>query len=143
MSDTVDNLLSRLDKVRRTGNGKWTTCCPAHNDKGPSLSVCETDDGKILLHCFSGCSVHEIADAAGFDLSDLFPKRDSQGRPERNPFPATHALKAIAAEALIIAAAATRLAEDHPDRARIMGAASAIRSALAAVLPNIWKTSHG
>lgn len=137
MNQHIHDLLSRLDKVRPAGDGRWSACCPAHDDKGPSLSIRATDDGKILLHCFSGCSVHEIAGAAGIDLVDLFPPRESSGKPEKNPFPASHALKSIAAEALVIAAAATRLAEGHPDRDRIMGAAAAIRSALAATFPDL------
>ena len=64
----IDNLLSRLDKVKRTGNGSYQACCPAHADKFPSLTIRETDDGKILLHCFGGCSVQEIVSAVGMEL---------------------------------------------------------------------------
>ena len=35
---SADNLLSKLDKVKRTGKGTWTACCPAHADKGPPIS---------------------------------------------------------------------------------------------------------
>ena len=45
--------------------GGWVDRCPAHDDKSPSLSVCETSDGKLLLHCFAGCSFEEIIKAAG------------------------------------------------------------------------------
>lgn len=34
MSAAIDNLLAHLDKVKRTGAGTWTACCPAHDDHG-------------------------------------------------------------------------------------------------------------
>lgn len=69
----INNLLSRIDKVKRTGEGKWLVPCPAHNDKSPSLAIKETDDGKILIHCFAGCSVIEIVESIGLTLADLMP----------------------------------------------------------------------
>lgn len=39
---------------RRTGS-HWMAPCPAHEDKSPSLSIRDTDDGKILVHCHAGC----------------------------------------------------------------------------------------
>ena len=69
----IDALLSKLDKVRSNGNGKWLACCPAHNDKSPSLAIKETEDDKILIHCFSGCAVADIVAAVGLELSDLMP----------------------------------------------------------------------
>jgi hypothetical protein len=30
--------------------------CPAHDDRTPSLSVTDGEGGKILVHCFAGCS---------------------------------------------------------------------------------------
>ena len=69
----IETLLSRLDKVMPNGHGKWLASCPAHLDKLPSLGIKITDDGKILLHCFSGCHVTDIVEALGLNLSDLFP----------------------------------------------------------------------
>lgn len=68
-------ILQHLDKVRPTGPGKWLACCPAHDDKSPSLSVRETDDGTVLLKCFAGCNASEIVESIGLSLSDLFPLR--------------------------------------------------------------------
>ena len=73
---SIENLISRLDKVKGR-NGHWTACCPAHADRGPSLAVKHTEDGRILLHCFAGCDVHSIVTALGMDLTDLFPPRDA------------------------------------------------------------------
>lgn len=41
--------------------GKWhgsygTAQCPAHDDRNPSLSVKDGDDGMLLVHCHAGCS---------------------------------------------------------------------------------------
>lgn len=35
--------------------------CPAHDDKTESLSIRETPEGKILIHCFAGCSFASVA----------------------------------------------------------------------------------
>ena len=40
---------------RRNTTRKRTLHCPAHADKRPSLSLLESD-GKILFHCFAGCT---------------------------------------------------------------------------------------
>jgi len=29
--------------------------CPAHDDREPSLSICDADDGKVLVRCHAGC----------------------------------------------------------------------------------------
>lgn len=38
----------------KTGNC-WMARCPAHDDSTPSLSIRETRDGKLLVHCHAGC----------------------------------------------------------------------------------------
>lgn len=60
--------------AKKSGSG-YTTCCPAHDDKTPSLSISEAADGKILVHCFSGCETQEICASLGIKISDLFPQR--------------------------------------------------------------------
>ena len=141
----VDNLLSRLDKVRRSGPDSWMACCPAHEDKSASLSI-RHDDDKTLIHCFAGCSVHEVVGAVGLEISDLFPPRDHHGKPERRPFPAMDALRGIAFEALVVSAAASTLLARHPvspaDRERLSMAATRIQSALSAVMPQMKGARH-
>ena len=84
---SADALLSRLDGVRRTGAGRWLARCPGHEDKSPSLSVREMDDGRILLHDFAGCDVEQILGAVGLTFDALFPERPIEyGKPERRPF---------------------------------------------------------
>ncbi len=77
----LEKVLGRLDKVKQTRARQWKACCPGHKDKDPSLSIYEADDGKVLLHCWAGCTTAEITAAIGLELSDLFPgeKRLRQG----------------------------------------------------------------
>jgi hypothetical protein len=84
----VDNLLQHLDKVKCTGPGTWSARCPAHEDRGPSLTIAEKDDGRILLHCFAGCDVHDVLAAVDLDISDLFPPRaiDLRVKPSADRF---------------------------------------------------------
>ncbi len=76
---TPSSVLARFRKVRqqRTGSDgiqQWTACCPAHDDKSPSLLIGLTSDGRWLFHCRAGCGGSEVAHAAGLSLADLFPK---------------------------------------------------------------------
>lgn len=67
---TVHGLLSKLERVARTGAG-WIGRCPAHADKCPSLSIRE-ENGRILLHCFGGCGIEAVLAALGIEKRDLF-----------------------------------------------------------------------
>ena len=131
---SADLLLSRLDSVRRTGQGRWICACPGHDDKHPSLSIRELDDGRILLHDFAGCEVGEVLGAIGLDFDALFPERPIEGaKRERRPFNAHDVLDALAFEATIVAIAAGDMAQGKPmtdvDRVRLMLAAERLHSA--------------
>ncbi|WP_447986373.1 hypothetical protein [Nitrospira sp. Nam74] len=67
---TMDNVLSRLERVRPTSRG-WSACCPAHPDRTPSLSLAEGDTC-VLMKCWAGCELNEIAAAMGIRVADLF-----------------------------------------------------------------------
>lgn len=145
----ADDLLDRLDKLRKTGQSTWLACCPAHDDRTASLSIREADDGRVLVHCFAGCSVHEVVASVGLDIADLFPPRaDGQhpGKPERRPFPAADALRAVAFEALVVSAAASALLAGRPfsavDRERLSLAATRINAALGAAIPGFKGARH-
>ena len=43
-----NEFLTHLRGVKRSGRG-FVALCPAHEDKNPSLSVTEGEDGRILL----------------------------------------------------------------------------------------------
>lgn len=48
----MEEILERLERVRKTGNG-YRASCPVHGeDKDPSLSIAHRD-GKIIMHCFA------------------------------------------------------------------------------------------
>ncbi len=70
---SVEDLLGRLESVRRNGEARWMAKCPAHGDRTASLSVRVGDDGRTLLHCFGGCSFAEIVAALGIEARQLFP----------------------------------------------------------------------
>lgn len=76
----IDEILQRLDRVRKNGAGKWTARCPAHDDQHPSLGIAEPSDGKILLHCRSGCLFPEIVASLGLSQKDFFPPSNSTHR---------------------------------------------------------------
>jgi hypothetical protein len=98
----LSEVLDRLAKVRGK-NGRYTASCPAHEDKSPSLALRELDDGRILMHCFGGCSTDAVLGAIGLDMTDLFPdKVDSAAAPVRNPFSAADLLRIIHLETLIV-----------------------------------------
>lgn len=131
----ADHLLSRLERVKRTGSGRWMARCPAHDDKGPSLSVRELDDGRVLIHCFSGCHVESVLGIIGLEIGDLFPERlADQAKPERRPFPAADILRAVAFEALVVLAAVTAILAGEllsaVDRDRLSLASARLQAAL-------------
>ena len=111
----IDTILSRLDRVKSTGPGKWQALCPAHDDRKPSLSIREADDHKVLLKCWSGCGASEIVSALGLSLADLFPgdRRSLDGHhqgPMRRPFDFRDALTGISGEAIVVRVIASALA---------------------------------
>lgn len=76
---TLDALLARLDRPRKTAKG-WSARCPSHQDCSPSLSVHEGERG-LLVHCFSGCTLDEICGALGLNVRDLFYAESAGRRP--------------------------------------------------------------
>ena len=48
----------------------------AGESRGPSLSITEAGDGRLLVHCFAGCAPLAVLDAIGLDFAALFPERD-------------------------------------------------------------------
>jgi len=69
----IELILSKLEHVKQTGQGRWKACCPAHEDRDPSLAIKECSDGRVLVHCFSGCGGADVMGAIGLTLSDLYP----------------------------------------------------------------------
>jgi len=68
--------------VKKSGSG-YIGCCPAHDDSSPSLSLCEGDEGKLLINCFTGCSPENICGSLGIAIADLFPERITGNAPRK------------------------------------------------------------
>jgi hypothetical protein len=125
----AEKFVQRLGKVKGR-NGSWTACCPAHEDKSPSLSIRETEDGRVLVHCFGGCDVSMVLAAVGMDLSDLFPDRPDwvDGHISKQVKPAFYAsdlLRIASLECLVVMIAAydmrrgKKLSESDMDRLQV------------------------
>jgi hypothetical protein len=61
---TLTDALARLEGARPCAGG-YIVRCPVHPDRQPSLSVRESESGKLLLKCFAGCDYRAILDALG------------------------------------------------------------------------------
>lgn len=107
----IDMLLDALRKVRVTGSNEWVACCPAHDDRSPSLAIKDNGDGRILVHCFAGCPVEEVLGSVGMVLSDLMPKKALDHRVKRIPFNPRTVIEATAFNSLIVAIAASDMAK--------------------------------
>jgi hypothetical protein len=135
----VEAFISRLDKVKGR-NGSWTACCPAHKDKSPSLSIREGQDGRVLVHCFAGCSVHEVVGAVGMSVNDLFPpdeKRKEYGHAKpsvKASFYSSDLMRIIGFESLVVQIAAIDMANgkklSDTDRERLTVASQRIQEAM-------------
>ena len=71
-SEAVNKVLAKLPDARRSGSN-WQARCPAHDDRNPSLSIAEGDDGRALVKCHAGCTTENIAGVLGLRMSDLMP----------------------------------------------------------------------
>lgn len=99
MSSAAASILERLQRVKQTGPGRWIGCCPAHEDRSPSLSIRELDDGRVLLHDFGGCESGNVLAALGLTMSDLFERPlEHRSEPSRSRIPARDLLELIGYE---------------------------------------------
>jgi putative DNA primase/helicase len=78
-------LEARAREIVKAFGGYWSRsqgmcCCPAHEDRTPSLSI-GLSSGAILFHCFAGCSSDEVI--AGFKRHGIQPRDlfDGSGGP--------------------------------------------------------------
>jgi len=56
---SAKEIAAGLEKGRRVGDG-YLACCPAHDDRNPSLSIKDGDSGKPVVYCFAGCSQESV-----------------------------------------------------------------------------------
>lgn len=141
MTAHVDILLARLEQVRRYGDG-WRARCPSCGGRSrDKVSIAVSESGRVLVHCFSGCTAAEVIAAAGLQLGDLFPKRLAPESPEdrrRARLLARQAgwgaaLECLEFEARIVLIAAADMAQGRAlapdDRARLEQAVERIADA--------------
>jgi hypothetical protein len=126
-------VLDRLQGVKVSKPGSWMALCPAHEDRSPSLSIRELIDGRVLLHCFSGCETADVLKAIDLTISDLFLKPlENYLPPVTGGFTALELLRLIQHEvtvaALIVSDAAARPLTDE-EQNRLWDAAGRIGQA--------------
>lgn len=128
-------LLPRLERVRELGRGRWMARCPAHDDRSPSLSLRETDDGTMLVRCWAGCGAADVVGAVGLELADLFPFRREGRSPLRRGerWIPRDVLTAVAGEAIVAAIACEDVVAGREitpaDRDRVRRASIVLRNA--------------
>lgn len=66
---TFEEIVDRLE-AKRSGAG-YMAKCPAHEDRSPSLSISQGNDGRALLKCHAGCETRDVLGAMGLTFEDL------------------------------------------------------------------------
>ena len=69
---TAEMLAAALGGQR--AGGTWMARCPVHDDRKPSLSIRDSDEGKVLVHCHAGCDQSQVI--AKLRLRGLWNERD-------------------------------------------------------------------
>jgi hypothetical protein len=64
------DLRATIAAVRDDGRAR-NVRCPAHDDHRASLSIGRGGDGRVLLHCHTGCSAETILQSASLTWSDV------------------------------------------------------------------------
>lgn len=101
--------LNKSGKPRTSKNGVTVNaCCPAHDDRTPSLTFTETRDGRPLIKCMAGCLADDVLESAGMAWAGWYIVRGLPKRQQR-PSKTGHTLSALAeqlaralAEAIVI-----------------------------------------
>lgn len=135
---SIEVFISRLKKVKRSSNNSWMACCPAHDDRTPSLSIKDAGDGRILINCLAGCETLSVLEAVGLDWADVLPEKTitHHAKPELQRIYPSDALKAMQLEARIVMLAAYEILQGEKltekDMERLKLAMNRINSAIEA-----------
>lgn len=70
-------LLSYFEPIS-CSDGQWRCICPCHDFESETLRIKEKEN-RILVHCFRGCTVEEITEKVGINVTDLFNENGSGG----------------------------------------------------------------
>jgi putative DNA primase/helicase len=71
---TAENIAKAL-RGHKIGSG-WIARCPAHDDRTPSLSLRDGNDGKVLVRCHAGCEQDKVIST--LRLSGLWPDKSTR-----------------------------------------------------------------
>jgi putative DNA primase/helicase len=82
MTPRAEHVARHLGGYSSAGEG-WHKCrCPCHDDKEPSLSIRDADDGgDLIVKCHAGCDWQAIKDE--LRARGLLPAREPRRTPER------------------------------------------------------------
>ena len=56
---SAESIAAALGHHTRKAGGGFMACCPAHEDKNPSLAIDE-NNGALLVKCFAGCEQGDV-----------------------------------------------------------------------------------
>lgn len=84
--DAVVDAFARVSAVapKQTPRGV-KVCCPAHDDKMPSLDITRGTDQPVLIKCWAGCDVEDVLAAAGLTWADVSADKPMPERPSSAP----------------------------------------------------------
>ena len=107
MTRPIDLVLSRAEGhgLRSSGRDRWRMVGACHGGSNPSaVSIGVGNTDSVLLKCWHGCSVEEVAHALGLELVDLFPSQLTGSPPirRRGVLSASQALDLLHDEAQLI-----------------------------------------
>lgn len=81
MQSTAEDIARRLGAARKAGDD-WSCKCPAHEDNKASLSIKDSKDGKMLVHCHAGCHQEDVINQ--IKLMGMWPTAEKR-RPYEPP----------------------------------------------------------
>jgi len=73
----AEKIVERLEFCKQVSGNRWIARCPAHDDRSPSLSITQVNDGRVLIHCHAGCGGNDILTSIGLEWADLYPDDDN------------------------------------------------------------------
>jgi len=109
----INKIITRLDGLKRTGQGRYISKCPAHDDRSPSLAVTEKE-GNILIKCFAGCATEDVLASIGLTFADLYPERPAHHKAKSAAFNPYDVLSCLVRESGIVEIAARQIAAGNP-----------------------------
>ena len=56
---SAEQIARALGGAARNGRG-WVARCCCHEDRRPSLSLGDGDNGELIVHCFANCDYRDI-----------------------------------------------------------------------------------